>query len=79
MGKIKNIPIMERPYEKMLMYGEKELSNTELLSIIIKSGTKKESSLEIAQKILSNDENLRFLQSVSIEELIKKGLSILAR
>lgn len=71
MGTIKNIPIMERPYEKMIMYGEKALTNTELLSIIIKSGTKEESSLEIAQKLLSLDENLRFLQTRSIEELMR--------
>ena len=71
MGTIKNIPIMERPYEKMIMYGEKVLTNTELLSIIIKNGTKDESSLEIAQKLLNLDENLRFLQTISIEELMK--------
>ena len=71
MGTIKNIPIMERPYEKMIMYGEKTLTNTELLSIIIKNGTKTESSLEIAQKLLNLDENLRFLQTISIEELMK--------
>lgn len=71
MGKIKNIPIMERPYEKMIMYGEKALTNTELLSIIIKTGTKEKSSIEIAQELLSLDENLRFLQVISIEELMK--------
>lgn len=71
MGTIKNIPIMERPYEKMIMYGEKALTNTELLSIIIKNGTKEESSLEIAQKLLNLDKNLRFLQTISIEELMK--------
>ncbi len=71
MGTIKNIPIMERPYEKMIMYGEKSLTNTELLAIIIKNGTKAESSLEIAQKLLNLDENLRFLQTISIEELVK--------
>lgn len=71
MRKIKNIPILERPYEKMLMYGESSLTNIELLSIIIKNGTKKESSLEIAQKLLCLEENLRFLQTISIEELIK--------
>ena len=71
MGTIKDLPIMERPYEKMIMYGEKELSNVELLSIIIKNGTKKESSIEIAQKVLNIDDNLRFLQTISIEELMK--------
>lgn len=74
MGKIKNIPTMERPYEKMLMYGVEELTNIELLSIIIKTGTKDESSLEIAQNLINQNEelnNLRFLQTISIEELKK--------
>lgn len=71
MKNIKKIPVMERPYEKMFMYGEKALTNTELLSIIIKNGTKKESAIEIAQNLLNLDENLRFLQKISIEELMK--------
>lgn len=73
MGKIKNIPQMERPYEKLLMYGENSLTNVELLSIIIKTGTKDLSSLEIAQNLINlnvnNVGNLKFLQTVSIEEL----------
>ena len=73
MGKIKNIPHMERPYEKLLMYGEKTLTDIELLSIIIKSGTKEKSSLEIAENLMNliNTKNgsLRFLQTISIEEL----------
>ena len=74
MGKIKNIPYMERPYEKMLMYGEEELTNIELLSIIIKNGTKDKSSLEIAQNLMNMNNqmnSLRFLQTISIEELKK--------
>ena len=39
MGNIKDIPTSERPYEKMLMYGESALTNSELLSIIIKTVT----------------------------------------
>lgn len=78
--KIKQLPISERPYEKLQMYGEKTLSNSELLAIIIKTGTKEETALQLAQKVLSiNKENkidsLRFLEQVSIEELIKiKGI-----
>lgn len=75
MGNIKNIPYLERPYEKMLMYGEKNLTNSELLSIIIRTGTKKESALEIAQNLINlyedNFENLRFLQNISVNELKK--------
>ena len=51
--KMKELPMSERPYEKLEMYGEKALSNAELIAIIIKCGTKDESSLSIAQKILA--------------------------
>lgn len=43
--KMKQLPISERPYEKLEMYGENTLSNAELLAIIIKSGTKKKAQL----------------------------------
>lgn len=77
--KMKQLPISERPYEKLEMYGAHTLSNAELLAIIIKSGTKEESSVAIAQKILSvknkESNSLRFLQDISIEELTKiKGI-----
>ena len=78
--KIKELPNSERPYEKLEMYGEKTLSNSELLAIIIKTGTKEETSVVLAQKILSivgasKENNLRFLQGISIEELKKiKGV-----
>ena len=80
--KMKELPISERPYEKMEMYGEETLSNAELLAIIIKSGTKEESSVTLAQKILSlgkekncKQDNLTFLQELSIQEFMKiKGI-----
>lgn len=77
--KMKELPILERPYEKLEMYGAHTLSNAELLAIIIKSGTKEESSISTAQKILSmknkNSDSLRFMQDMSIEEFMKiKGI-----
>lgn len=74
--KIKELPISERPYEKLELYGSNMLSNSELLAIIIKSGTKGENSVDIAQKILKLNNNedtddLRFLCNISIEELTK--------
>ena len=72
--KIKELPSAERPYEKLELYGEKNLSNAELLAIIIKSGTKEETSVQLAQKILKED-NLNFLRNISIEELMQiKGI-----
>ncbi len=78
--KITELPKYERPYEKLEIYGEKELSNSELLAILIESGTKEESSIQLAQKVLalckeSLENELRFLQNISIEELKKiKGI-----
>ena len=76
--KMKQLPISERPYEKLEMYGENTLSNAELLAIIIKNGTKEESSVTLAQKILSlgkqnnfNQDSFTFLQELSINELMQ--------
>ena len=71
--KMKELPESERPYEKLEIYGAKKLSNSELLAIIIKCGTKEETSVTLAQKILNlkgkqQIDDLRFLQDISIEE-----------
>lgn len=72
--KIKELPPTERPYEKLEIYGENSLTNAELLAIIIKNGTKNETSVELAKRILKLNENvesesLNFLMDLSIEEL----------
>lgn len=77
--KIKELPELERPYEKLEMYGEKSLSDAELLAIIIKTGNREETSVQIAQKLLSlnetTEENLNYIQTLSLEELMEiKGI-----
>ena len=73
--KMKDLPKSERPYEKLLMYGAKKLSNAELLAIIIKTGTKDETSVNIANRILLLAENIKELNSIPIETLEKiKGI-----
>lgn len=78
--KMKELPISERPYEKLKTYGAEKLTNSELLAIIIKSGTKDYTAIDLANNVLKlNDNNekedLSFLQDVSISELIKiKGI-----
>ena len=77
--KIKELPELERPYEKLEQKGEKNLSNAELLAIIIKTGTKEETSVQLAQRILNLNDNethdLNFLQSLTLQELMKiKGI-----
>ena len=73
---IKELPETERPYEKLELYGEKNLSNAELLGIIIKTGTKNSTSIDIARQILKLNDNLdsndlNFLRFLSIEEMAK--------
>ena len=62
--RIKQLPETERPYEKLEIHGEKMLSNAELLAIIIKSGTKENTSVELANEILmlgiNKSSNLNF-------------------
>ncbi|MBR2744700.1 MAG: DNA repair protein RadC [Clostridia bacterium] len=67
--KIKELPVTERPYEKLEMYGEKMLSNSELLAIIIKNGTKDFTAIDISNKVLSSiNNNLKDLQDMTLDE-----------
>ncbi len=77
---MKELPKAERPYEKLELFGEKNLSNAELLAIIIKSGTKEETSVQVAQRILKlnnnyGDDSLNFLRDLSLQDLMEiKGI-----
>jgi DNA repair protein RadC len=66
---IKDIPTEDRPRERLLKYGAEVLSNSELLAILIRVGTKSESAIKIAQKIISTEEGLQFLSTSTLEEL----------
>ncbi len=76
--KIKDLPEMERPYERLENYGASKLSDAELLAVILKSGSKNMTSVELAQQILLLDEEnkgMSFLKDTPVEELQKiKGL-----
>ena len=73
--KIKELPESERPYEKLKMYGANCLSNAELLAIIIKSGTKNETSIDIANRILKLTKDLYSLSELSLNDFKKiKGI-----
>ena len=69
---IKELPASERPYEKFLSLGASGLSDADLLAIIIKTGTKDKSAVDIAQEILSGRHgNLLNLYEMSYDELIQ--------
>lgn len=68
--KIKEMPIDDRPREKMLLFGAKSLSNSDLLALVIGSGTKQAPATGIARTILAGlTDGLVSLQDSTIEEL----------
>ena len=70
--KVKDMALEERPREKMLLSGAKNLSNAELLAILLRTGTKKRNAIELANDIINKDsQGIRYLKDMSIEELCK--------
>ena len=73
--KIKQMPASERPYERAKMHGISSLTNSELLAIIIKNGTKDENSLEISKRVLLIANSVEKSENISIIDLQKiKGI-----
>lgn len=66
---IKDLPECEKPRERMLEYGVENLSNVDLLSIILRNGVKDISVKEVAINILNNVESINDLSSVGVREL----------
>ena len=75
---MKDIPLTERPYERCLRHGPEILSDAELLSVIIRTGSKGENSLNLAGKILAlnyPNEGILGLLHLSQQELMTvKGI-----
>ena len=68
MKSIKYWPEDERPREKLLREGEHRLSTTELLAILLGSGTKGESAIELARKIMLKFKTLRNMSHTDIRK-----------
>jgi len=73
---IKELPITERPREKLYDYGPKALSNEELLAIIIRTGNKEDTAIDLARRLLSKDKRgLVALRDTTLQELMEtKGI-----
>jgi DNA repair protein RadC len=73
---IRNWAEDDRPREKFMLKGRHSLSDAELLAILIGSGTKQESALDLAKNILRlARENLAELSRLTIPDLLKvKGI-----
>src|SRR5699024_8775555 len=67
--KLKDVPKAERPRERLLKYGATHLSNKELIALLLGSGTRSESVLDLANRVLMHFEGLKLLRNATIEEL----------
>ncbi len=69
------LPVTELPRERLLQYGVDALSVSELLAILLVTGTKGKSVLQLADELLSKFRDLNGLLDASIEELMEvKGI-----
>lgn len=82
---IKDIPIKERPRERFKLYGKENVSNEELLSIILNTGVKNKSVKELSNSILSKMNDISDLKNMTLNNLKKingigeaKAIKILA-
>ena len=62
----------DRPREKLLLKGKAALSNAELIAILIGSGSRNETAVDLSKRILSEiDDNLHNLARLSLSDLQK--------
>ena len=74
--KIKALPEYERPMEKCLSIGVERLTNSELIALLINSGTREKSAVALAEEILAQDRSgIGYLRESSVQELMNiKGI-----
>lgn len=73
--KINDIPKNERPMERLLKYGADDLTNAELLAVLLRSGTRGENIISLSTRLLSDVGGLDGLLHINLEEMKKlKGI-----
>ncbi|MBQ8590326.1 MAG: DNA repair protein RadC [Firmicutes bacterium] len=68
---LKQWPACERPREKLMRYGVKSLSNAELLALIVRTGTRGDTALSLAEAILAQEQGISSLGSMEPEDFRK--------
>lgn len=73
---MKEIPEQERPRERLILKGERDLSDAELIAIVLGAGSRSETALQLAQRILKEAGDLKTLSAMSVRELCKQFYGI---
>ena len=72
--RIQELPPDERPYEKCLHSGPEKLTDSELLAVVLRSGTRGSSSVQLADEVLhlgQNEQGLLGIYHLSMEDLMQ--------
>ena len=73
--KLKNYPLEERPREQAFHHGIESLNNIELLALVLRTGNKQESAIELAQRVINEIGGFRYLHDINYYQLIQiKGI-----
>lgn len=73
--KVKDLPLDDRPREKLALRGASSLTDAELIAIILRTGTKGSSVVDISRGLINKYNNLAVLSSKSIDSLVQeKGI-----
>ncbi len=67
--RIREIPTDERPRERLIGYGADMLSTSELLAVLLRTGTEKYSAIGLAEHLLARFDNIRGVAGATIEEM----------
>ena len=65
------MPLDDRPREKLILRGVQNLTDAELIAILLRTGTKGKSVLSVAYELIDKNKNLAVLASLSFSNLIK--------
>ena len=68
---VKELPLDDRPREKLLLRGAQSLSDAELVAILLRTGKKGKSVIEIARDLINSEGNLAMLATKSVDALQK--------
>ena len=74
---IKHLDVEDRPREKLRKYGAKNLTDKELLAILLRTGTKSLNVLDLAGNLIKDIGKIQNLKDVTFSELTKhKGIGV---
>src|SRR4030066_1332467 len=69
--KVKELPLDDRPREKLILRGAQSLSDAELVAILLRTGKKGKSVIEIARELINSEGNLAMLATRTVDSLQK--------